>query len=175
MLSRAGRGGGTQGCTQGCTSPPTQRCATGRGMEATFPFLSRWLMVSFYHEPLFSRPNPPLYVHVHSYWPWWAENHLQKSVDLCYIVICMGLYTRKACSSLSYFCWHQHISSFVFDFRIVKMAFVIFMNMELWTYNLLELCSTATRDVAVLLRTFTWASTPCAESASLARVSACTC
>ena len=86
------------------------------------------------------------------------------------------VYTRKACSTLYYFCWHQHISSFVFDFWIVKMAFVIFINITYWNSVAARpfLCPTATREVTVLLRTFTWASTPCAESASLARVSACT-
>ena len=28
--------------------PSTQRCVTGRGTEATFPFLSRWLMKLWY-------------------------------------------------------------------------------------------------------------------------------
>ena len=135
-------------------------------------------MVSFYHEPLFSRPNPPFCVHVHCYWPWWAENHLHKSVDLCYIVICMGLYTRKACSTLYYFCWHQHISSFVLAFLDCENGIcIVHQHITYWNYVAARqfLCPTATREVAVLLRTFTWASTPCAESASLARVSACTC
>ena len=73
-----------------------------------------------YHDSFWciSRPNPLLYVHAHSYWPMWAENHLHKSVDLCYIVT-----TRKACSSLYRFCWHQHIScSWKFIYQIDKFC-----------------------------------------------------
>ena len=53
----------------------------------------------------------------------------------------------------------------------------IHQHITYWDYVAARpfLCPTATREVAVLLRTFTWASTPCTESASLARVSACTC
>ena len=102
---------------------------------------------------------------------------------LIYIYIYILLHcTRKTCSSLYYFCWHQHIScAWKFKYQIDKFC-LWFSDCEndicntyaWWTYILLEFCCSTPVSLshsdkrrcnfAVHIHV---ASTLCAESASL--------
>ena len=129
----------------------------------------------------------PILFYLHSYWPRWAENHLQKSVDLCYIV------QEKHVQVCTIFCWHQHIPcAWKFKYQIDKFC-LWFSDCEndilqyAWTYKLLEFCCSTPGvslshsdkrrcSFAVHIHV---ASTLCAESASLVQefwhIHVCTC
>ena len=105
---------------------PHPKVCHWKGDGGNIPFfITMAYGILFIMNPSFLDPILP-YTYMYIVIGWKSFTEISRLVLHC------NLYgpniARKACSTLYYFCWHQHISSFVFDFWIVKMAFVIFIN-----------------------------------------------